>query len=113
MRQPCRAAGASSFSQRMPLGRANAIFAFRLDLIQFRSAFDSSNTLYTKPHPAGQIERLRFVPRRLMGLVVIPRPAVAGGIAERSLERRHARCTLSKSDPQRGGLPCATRAPRR
>src|SRR5712692_4260253 len=89
-------------------------FAFRLEPYPIPDPPSTHQTRYTQsPHPAGQIERLRFVQRRLMGLVVIPRPAVAGGIAERSLERRHARDALSVN-PIRNvpDLPCATRAAR-
>src|SRR2546430_17589224 len=75
-----------------PLGAANAMFCVPTEPYPIPDPPSTHQIRYTQsPHPAGQIERLRFVPGRLMGLGVIPRPAVAGGIAERSLERRHAR----------------------
>src|SRR5213593_1730494 len=93
MRQPCRATVAFlTWPADVPWARPMRCFAFRLEPYPIPDPPSTHQIRYTQsPHPAGQIERLRFVPRRLMGLVVIPRPAVAGGIAEGSLERRHAR----------------------
>src|SRR6266853_6248507 len=97
MRQPCRVTVAFLiWPADVPWARPMRCFAFRLEPYPIRDRPSTYQKRYTQsPHPTDQIERLRFVPGRLMGLVVIPRPAVAGGIAERSLERRHARDALS------------------
>src|SRR5689334_8162054 len=93
MRQPCRATVAFLISQAdVPWAPPMRCFAFRLEPYPIRDRPLTYQTRYTQsPHPTDQIERLRFVRWRLMDLGVIPRPAVAGGIAERSPERHHAR----------------------
>src|SRR5437660_3670405 len=93
MRQPCRATGGFLiWPADVPWAPPRRCFALRLEPYPIPDPPSTHQIRYTQsPHPAGKIERLRFVPGRLMGLGVIPRLAVADGIAERSLERRHAR----------------------